>query len=63
MYAIRNQITIDVLPPEILLEIMDFVPKKQHINVALTSKKFYELICEVEKFKFPLKITPEKVNV
>jgi hypothetical protein len=63
MSSTRNKVTIDSLPPEVLVEIVKFVPKKQHKDVALTSKKFYEAICEIEKFKFPLKITHEKVNV
>jgi hypothetical protein len=63
MSSTCNKVTIDSLPPEVLVEIIKFVPKKQHKDVALTSKKFYEAICEIEKFKFPLNITHEKVNV
>jgi hypothetical protein len=51
-----------VLPTEILIKIFGSVPKKDHKNISLTNKAFHGVICEIEKFKFPLLIKVETVR-
>lgn len=41
-------------PDEILLNILSFVPKR--FEVATVCKKFYELICEIDRNKYVLTI-------
>lgn len=43
----------------ILRKIIGYIPKKYYKNVSLTSKMFNEVICEIQKFIIPLKITEE----
>lgn len=50
-----------VLCDELLLIILNYVGKYRDI-AKLTCKKFYKLICDIEKNKFPLRINNDKVN-
>jgi hypothetical protein len=59
----RRSITIQSLPPEILVHIVGFLSEFDRKYVALTNKIFHEAVCEVEKFKMPLEITKNTVNI
>lgn len=50
------KIIMEFLPPEILMEILERTPKNDYNNVALVSKKFYEIICKIRMFEAPLEI-------
>lgn len=45
-----------------LRKIVGYVPKKYYKNVALSSRLFNEVICEIQKFEFPLKITQQLLH-
>ena len=53
--------TIEDLPVEVLREILEFTPKS-YKNVALVSKRFHNVVCAIEKFKYPLKLTKTTVS-
>lgn len=55
--------TINSLPAEVLLKIIEFAQEKSNKNIALVSARFHGLICDVEKFKYPLKLTADSVSV
>lgn len=42
------------IPDEVLMKILSFVPNR--INIAPVCKKFYELICEIDKNMYKLKV-------
>ncbi len=62
MQSTDQQTTVQDLPIEVLVEIFDYLPKNNHKNLALVSKNFYGAICELEKFKYPLELTPYTVS-
>lgn len=45
---------LDELPTEILLHIFDYIPNKW--NLSLVCWDFYEIICEIEREKFVIKL-------
>lgn len=51
-----------VLCDELLLIIFEYVGKHRE-NLKLTCKKFYKIICDIEKNKFPLKINNEIASI
>ena len=51
-----------VLCDELLLIILDYVGKHRE-GVKLSCKRFYKLICDIEKNKFPLKINNEIASI
>lgn len=62
MQSSRRKVSINDLPLEPLLKIFKGFTKKELKNCALTCKSFYNAICEIEKYKYPLKITSEVVS-
>ena len=40
------------LPEEVLMKILGFLPNR--MDVAPVCKKFYELICKIDKFKYKM---------
>lgn len=55
--------TIESMPAEVLRKIIEFAQEKSYKNIALVSTRFYGLICDIQKFKFPLKLTERVVSV
>lgn len=47
-------ITLDQLPPEVLMEIFSHVPNR--FNLSLVCSDFYDLVCEIDDFHYRLKI-------
>lgn len=45
---------LDELPTEILLEIISYVPSRW--NLSLVCWKFYEIVCEIEREEFCMKL-------
>lgn len=45
---------LDELPTEILLEIISYVPSRW--NVSLVCWKFYDIVCEIEREEFCMKL-------
>lgn len=48
------------MPNEVLLHILRFIPNR--FIVSQVSKKFYELVCKLEKNRFILKLGTTKNN-
>jgi hypothetical protein len=59
----RQKLSVEMLPSEILMKIVRYLPQNERINVSLTSKAFNEIICELEKFKYPLTIKMQTVSL
>lgn len=49
------------LPDEVLLVIFSFVPNR--FKASQVCHKFYELVCEIDKNKFVMKIKPDENGV
>lgn len=50
------------LPVEIWKKILGYLPKYSWIVVALVNRSFNEVICEIERFKYPLVIKYQTVS-
>jgi hypothetical protein len=44
------------------MEIIEYLPKNDQDNISLTSKRLYEVVCEMEMFWYPLVINAETVS-
>lgn len=51
-----------ILCDELLLIILNYVGKHRD-GAKLTNKRFNKLICDIEKYKFPLKINNEIASI
>lgn len=51
-----------ILCDELLLIILNYVGKHRD-GVKLSCRKFYKLVCDIEKNKFPLKISNDNVSL
>lgn len=51
-----------VLPVELKLEVIEKIPLNFRWDLAATSQELYELICDVDKFKHKLVLSPERVS-
>lgn len=63
MQSSHRKVTIEDLPLEPMLKIFEGFSKKQLKHCSLTCKAFNEVVCEIEKYKCPLKITSETVSI
>jgi hypothetical protein len=59
---LRPEMSLQLLPPEILMKIFGFLPKYEKNKISLISKGFHEVICAIEIFKYPLVIKTETVS-
>lgn len=50
------------LPAEILGKIIKFVPTPSRVNLSASCKQLNEAVCQVERFKYKLRITDENVS-
>jgi F-box-like len=50
-----NARSLETLPSEVLLHIFSFIPNRT--NLSYVCLDFYDLVCEIEKNKFRLKLT------
>lgn len=53
----------EVLPFEIVRKIVNLLSKKNLKKVALVSKFFHRVVCEIEQFKYPLIVTEDTVSI
>lgn len=52
----------NILPTELKLKILEKIPLHLRWGIASTSKEQYELVCDLDKFKHKLVLTPERVS-
>lgn len=52
----------NVLPVELKLEVIKKIPLHLRWDLAATNKEHYGILCDMDKFKHKLVLTPEHVS-